>query len=378
MNEILDLNSYDYALPKELIASEPIMPKSEARLLVYERKSGKISHLKFGDLPEILPDCDMIFNDTKVIKARIYGHKITGAKIELLFNQPLGKNLFNVYIKGSVRIGAWLVFDENLYAQVSQICDDGSKNVAFFQDTKRRNLDEISELNLYSSNKTPNLDILTPKLDSNTAQIPNFKPLNTTEIYSILARIGHVPLPPYIRRDDNADDESWYQSIFAKFDGAVAAPTASLHFDDELISRLKTKHQIHNITLHVGAGTFKGVDVDDISKHKMHSEIYDIPQNTAQILKSDRKICAVGTTVTRTIEHFIRTQETSGKCDIFINLLNPPRRVDFLITNFHLPKSTLIMLVSAFVGLKEVQKIYEQALKERYRFYSYGDGMLIL
>ena len=110
----------------------------------------------------------------------------------------------------------------------------------------------------------------------------------------------------------------------------------------------------------------------------MHSEIYDIPQNTAQILKSNRKICAVGTTVTRTIEHFIRTQETSGKCDIFINLLNPPRRVDFLITNFHLPKSTLIMLVSAFVGLKEVQKIYEQALKERYRFYSYGDGMLIL
>ena len=174
MNEILDLNSYDYALPKELIASEPIMPKSEARLLVYERKSGKISHLKFGDLPEILPDCDMIFNDTKVIKARIYGHKITGAKIELLFNQPLGKNLFNVYIKGSVRIGTWLVFDENLYAQVSQICDDESKNVAFFQDAKYRDLGEISELNLYSSNKTQNLEILTPNLDTNTSQIPKF------------------------------------------------------------------------------------------------------------------------------------------------------------------------------------------------------------
>jgi len=161
MNEILDLNSYDYALPKELIASEPIMPKSEARLLVYERKSGKISHLKFGDLPEILPDCDMIFNDTKVIKARIYGHKITGAKIELLFNQPLGKNLFNVYIKGSVRIGAWLVFDENLYAQVSQICDDGSKNVAFFQDTKHRDLGEISELNLSTHHKFQILNRLT-------------------------------------------------------------------------------------------------------------------------------------------------------------------------------------------------------------------------
>lgn len=339
MSEITDINSYDYDLPSELIASAPTLPRENARLLVYNRASGEISHKHFYDLNEILPDCDIVFNDTKVVKARIFGAKDSGGRVELLLNQPLGENKFSVYIRGSVKIGTRLNFDKGLNAKVIELFDDGLRVVEFF----------VGESALCG-----------------------------TEIYDIFDEIGHVPLPPYIKRADNSDDESWYQTVFAKQKGAVAAPTASLHFSDELLRSLAKKHKIHYITLHVGAGTFKSVESSDIKEHKMHSEIYTIPDETAQILQSKRKILGVGTTTARTIEHFVRTGQKSGKSDIFINLLNPPKRLDYLITNFHLPKSTLIILVSAFVGLDETKRIYQCAIKNRYKFYSYGDGMLIL
>jgi S-adenosylmethionine:tRNA ribosyltransferase-isomerase len=182
-------------------------------------------------------------------------------------------------------------------------------------------------------------------------------------------------LPPYIKRSDEAIDEVEYQSVFAKKEGAVAAPTASLHFTKELLDKISKKAFL---TLHVGAGTFKPVEVEDIREHVMHSEYFEIPPSTAKILDSDEEIVAVGTTAARTIEYYAREKRLKGECDLFLNPLNPPIRVNHLITNFHLPKSTLIMLVASFIGREKTLEIYKEAIKREYRFYSYGDAMLII
>ena len=194
----------------------------------------------------------------------------------------------------------------------------------------------------------------------------------------MLERIGHVPLPPYIKRADNNNDISWYQSIFAKNNGAVAAPTASLHFSDKIINQLKKTHNIHFLTLHVGAGTFKSVECENINEHKMHGEFYEIPKSTQELINSNKAILGVGTTVTRCIEEFVRSNKSSGECKLFLNPNNRPIRQNFLLTNFHLPKSTLIMLVSSFIGLEKTMEIYKIAVQKEYKFYSYGDAMLII
>lgn len=338
-SDLNSLEAYDYELPENLIATKPANPKESANLLIYNRKSCEISHLKFGDLPEILPPCDIIFNDTKVIKARIYGVKESGGKVEILLNRPLIEPNFSVYIKGSVKVGTRLKFDANLEAIVTKLNKDGSREVEFLR---------------------------------------NNKTLGALELFEILNHIGHTPLPPYIKRDDTKDDESWYQTIFAKKEGAVAAPTASLHFSPQMINLLKKSHSVHYLTLHVGAGTFKSVEVDDIREHKMHSEWFDIPTITAEILKSDKKILGVGTTVTRVVENFARTGALQGECELFLNHLNRPIRQNFLLTNFHLPKSTLIMLVTSFIGYEATMEIYRKAIEKKYKFYSYGDAMLIV
>lgn len=339
MNELDLLSSYDYELPKELIASKPTLPKENARLLVYDRKKDNIEHLKFKNLVEILPPCDVIFNDTKVVKARVYGKKDTGAKIELLLNTPLDGSKFSVYIKGSVKVGTNLKFDKNLQAKVLELQEDGSRVVEFYLNNQN---------------------------------------LSTNEIFNIFNSIGHVPLPPYIKRQDNSNDEIWYQSIFAKHLGAVAAPTASLHFSDEMVTELKKTHDLHYLTLHVGSGTFKGVECENIQNHTMHSEFFNIPDKTIKLLDSNRAILGVGTTVTRVVEEYARSKKQNGFCNLFLNYANKPIRLNYLLTNFHLPKSTLIMLVSSFVGLEKTMEIYKIAIKERYKFYSYGDGMLII
>jgi S-adenosylmethionine:tRNA ribosyltransferase-isomerase len=336
----LKTSSYDYNLPKELIATHPVSPADSARLLVYNRTTNSITHTTFKNLMDFLPQNLSVFlNDTKVIKARIFGTKETGGKIELLLNKPLFMDRYLVMIGGKVRIGTKLFFDENLNAEVLEINEDGSRVVQFFQNDKK-------------------LDFL--------------------ELVDILNKIGHLPLPPYMNRADEKEDEKDYQTLFAKNYGAVAAPTASLHFTPELLEKINNEYDVNYLTLHVGAGTFKPVDVDDILNHPMHSEYFEIGIEAKKALDNAQKVLAVGTTVTRTVEYYARTNKIQGECDLFLNPANKPIKVDYLLTNFHLPKSTLIMLVASFVGLEKTLEIYHEAIKENYRFYSYGDGMLII
>ncbi|WP_368030533.1 tRNA preQ1(34) S-adenosylmethionine ribosyltransferase-isomerase QueA [Arcobacter sp. s6] len=340
MLDPLKTSSYDYNLPKELIATHPISPADCARLLVYNRNTNKITHTTFKHLMDVLPENLSIFlNDTKVIKARIFGTKDTGGKIELLLNKPLFMDRYLVMIGGKVRVGTKLFFDENLNAEVLEVNDDGSRVVTFFQ---------------------------------------NHKKLDFLELVEILNKIGHLPLPPYMNRTDEKKDEQDYQTLFAKNYGAVAAPTASLHFTPELLEKINAKYDVNYLTLHVGAGTFKPVDAEDILNHPMHSEYFEIGIDAKKALDKAQKVLAVGTTVTRTVEYYARTNKIQGECDLFLNPVNQPIKVDYLLTNFHLPKSTLIMLIASFVGLEKTLEIYHEAIKEKYRFYSYGDGMLII
>ena len=340
MKELLT-QSYDFHLPDELIASYPASPRDHAKLLVYDRATDTITHARFYDLEKFLPkECALIFNDTKVIKARLYGKKPSGGKIELLINKPLDAHKVHVYIRGKVKVGSEILFEENLKAVVEQLNEDGSRIVTFYKGEQQ---------------------------------------LRFEEILPIIDTIGHIPLPPYINREDNTQDDTEYQSVFAHNEGAVAAPTASLHFTPEQHKRICEKHPHAYVTLHVGSGTFKPVEAQIITDHPMHSEYYAISKEAKEILDSDIPVLSVGTTSTRTIEFYARHKEqTSGEANLFLHPQNKPLRVNHLLTNFHLPKSTLLMLVASFIGLKKTQELYAEAIKEKYRFYSYGDAMLIL
>ena len=336
--ELLTQN-YDYALPESLIATAPVHPRDHAKLMVYDRRTDTITHTTFKHLLDFLPACDVFLNDTRVIKARIFGHKQSGGKVELLFNKPIDAYQYEVMIRGRVREGSQLFFDRDLVATVTTLNENGSRIVTFTQ-----------------QNHT----------------------IRFEELVTLLDEIGHIPLPPYMQREDREEDERDYQTLFAKHAGAVAAPTASLHFTPELFDALKSTHPTHTLTLHIGAGTYKPVDTDNILEHPMHSEYFHIPDASASVLDTDRPILAIGTTVTRTVEHYARTGQKEGECDLFLNPHNPPMRVTHLLTNFHLPKSTLIMLVSAFIGREKTLQLYKEAVEKEYRFFSYGDAMLIL
>jgi len=339
-NKELLTSSYDFILPSELIATHPANPRDSAKLLVYNRATGEVSHMKFSDFENLIPkDCALIFNDTKVIKARLFGQKESGGKIELLINRALNAHDVNVYIRGRVKKGSRILFAKDLIAEVKELHEDGSRVVNFYLDHKL---------------------------------------LRFEELLPIIDKIGHVPLPPYIQREDNKEDESEYQSVFAKEDGAVAAPTASLHFTKEQHERVCKNFAHAYVTLHVGSGTFKPVECDTITEHPMHSEYYSISDEAKKVLDSDRKILCIGTTSTRTVEFYARSKEQKGEANLFLHPHNRPLRVDHLLTNFHLPRSTLLMLVASFTGLQKAQELYETAIKEKYRFYSYGDAMLIL
>jgi S-adenosylmethionine:tRNA ribosyltransferase-isomerase len=349
----LDLltENYDYELPREFIATTPVHPRDQAKLLVYDRKTDTLTHTTFKHLLDFIPkECDLFLNDTRVIKARIFGHKRSmnphnelnpqgGGKVELLFNKPLEAQHYLVLIRGKVQRGMELLFDDDLVATVTALNEDGSRIVTFRHKGKE---------------------------------------IRFEDLVLVLDDIGHIPLPPYMQREDKAEDEKDYQTLFAKNAGAVAAPTASLHFTPELFEALQQKYKTHKVTLHVGAGTFKPVEAEEILNHPMHSEYFDIPEASVDILESDRPVLAIGTTVTRTLEYYVRTKKTQGECDLFLNPSNPPQRVTHLLTNFHLPKSTLIMLVSAFIGREKTLNLYKEAIEKKYRFFSYGDAMLIL
>jgi len=339
MSDELLTKSYDYVLPEELIAAEPVHPRDHARLLVYNRADGSVTHTTFKHLLDFLPQCDVFLNDTRVIKARIFGKKESGGKVELLFNKPLDAHRYLVMIRGKVRVGTELFFDQKLVATVQALNEDGSRVVTFRQENQE---------------------------------------IRFETLVALLDQIGHIPLPPYMQREDKKEDETDYQTLFAKNAGAVAAPTASLHFTPELFAALKEAHPTHTVTLHVGAGTFKPVETEKILEHPMHSEYFHIPDEAAEVLDSNTPVLAIGTTVTRTVEYYVRTGKKEGECDLFLNPHNPPQRVTHLLTNFHLPKSTLIMLVSAFIGREKALQLYQEAIANRYRFFSYGDAMLIL
>jgi len=351
MSKDLLTQSYDYILPPEYIATSPIQPRDHAKLLVYDKRTDTITHTTFKYLLDFLPkECEVFLNDTRVIKARIFGKKAEvsvskegtvqgGGAVELLFNKPLDSYSSLVMIGGKVKEGMKLYFDDTLIATVLTKNEDGSRVVSFEHQGKT---------------------------------------ICFEELVLVLDKIGHLPLPPYMQREDKKEDETDYQTLFAKNAGAVAAPTASLHFTPTLLEALKKRHKTYTLTLHVGAGTFKPVDAKEILAHLMHSEHFHIPDTSAKALESTKPILAIGTTVTRTIEYYVRTGKQEGECDLFLNPSNKPQRVNHLLTNFHLPKSTLIMLVSAFVGREKTLALYEEAIKEKYRFFSYGDAMLIL
>jgi S-adenosylmethionine:tRNA ribosyltransferase-isomerase len=334
----LSLQDFDYRLPEELIAQFPEPERTASRLL---RLSGeKLSDHRFSDLPQFLHPGDvLVFNDTRVIKARLFGFKASGGKIEALVERVTGTHeaLAQIRASKSPRPGTRLVFGEGIEAEVVERRDD-----------------------LY---------------------LLRFG----GDVLDVLEQHGHVPLPPYITHADGQADLARYQTVYAHNPGAVAAPTAGLHFDEPLLQRLRDMGvHLAWLTLHVGAGTFQPVRVANLSEHKMHTERYDIPPATVQAIENaraaGRNVVAVGTTSLRALESVACDgvlAPGTGETDLFIMPGYHFRVADRLITNFHLPKSTLLMLVSAFAGMEPIRSAYRHAIEQRYRFFSYGDAMLI-
>jgi S-adenosylmethionine:tRNA ribosyltransferase-isomerase len=334
------VGDFDFALPPELIAQHPASERSASRLL--DGTGPQAVDRIFRDLPILLEPGDLlVFNDTKVVKARIYGEKPTGGKVELLIERVLHGNDVVAHMKVSKKppIGTTLAMQGGFSAT---------------------------------------LQGRWPQEDG-----PLFRFRLSDEPHALMEQHGHVPLPPYIEHGDTAEDVRRYQTVFAKNPGAVAAPTAALHFDEALLAQLDARGiQRASVTLHVGAGTFQPVKVDDIAQHKMHSEWYEVPPQTQQAIANTRKrggrVIAVGTTTVRTLESWASTGQASGDTDIFITPGFQFRVVDCLVTNFHLPRSTLLMLVSAFAGYDRIMALYRHAIAQRYRFFSYGDAMLLM
>jgi len=334
----MKLSDFDFELPELLIAQHPSPKRTDSRLLV---RNDEFIDSHFSDLGLFLKPNDLlILNDTRVIPARLFGHKDSGGKVEVLIERLVSDHDALAMIKASrsPKIGSYIILENKVRLK---ICDknDGIYSVSFESDSILKTLNEV----------------------------------------------GHIPLPPYIDREDVKEDANRYQTVYAQNNGAVAAPTAGLHFDESLLSSLKEQGIDHTfLTLHVGAGTFQPVKVENIESHKMHSEYYEVSQESVdKIVKTKAmggRIIAVGTTAVRTLESIALNGELlsqKGETDIFIYPGFEFRIVDVLITNFHLPKSSLLMLVSAFIGFDEMHQTYQHAIKEQYRFFSYGDAMLL-
>lgn len=339
----MQLSDFYFTLPDELIAQQPLAERRQSRLLSLDGSTGMVSDLLFERLPSLINPGDLlVFNDTRVIPARIFGRKASGGRIEVMIERLLSDNELLVQISASKapKEGGRLLLGDDEYEVEVLSRDDGFYRIRF--------VEECSAID-------------------------------------IVQRIGHVPLPPYIERDDEPFDRERYQTVFAQHPGAVAAPTAGLHFDQMMLDQLDSAGvRRATVTLHVGAGTFQPVRVDDITTHRMHCEYVEVPQATCDAIAETRerggRVVAVGTTVVRSLE--TASQEGSpepfcGETSIFIYPSYRFRAIDALITNFHMPESTLLMLVSAFGGRENVLAAYRYAIKQRYRFYSYGDAMII-
>lgn len=349
----MKLSQFTFELADDLLAEHPAEHRDESKLMVIDRKTGTIEHKMFKDLINYFDEDDvMVFNDTKVFPARLYGNKEkTGARIEVFLLRELNPEtrLWDVLVDPArkIRIGNKLYFgeDESLVAEVIDNTTSRGRTLRFLYD----------------------------------GSYEDFR--------SKMRELGETPLPKYIKRDVAPEDEDRYQTIYAKNEGAVAAPTAGLHFSKHLMKRLEIKGvNFADVTLHIGLGTFNPVEVEDLSKHKMDSEEISIKKPATEIinkgLDDKRKICAVGTTVMRTLESAVSSNQRLNEFEGWTNkFIFPP--YDFsiancMVTNFHMPKSTLLMMISAFAGHELMEKAYKEAVKENYRFYSYGDAMLII
>ncbi len=340
------LSEFDFSLPQVLIAQQPLGERAASRLLCLNRASGQLAHQQFARLPQLLRAGDLLVrNDTRVLPARLLGRKESGGQLELLLVRQIDalQNLWRCMTRSSkpLRVGSLLDFSEGLRGEVVEQEADGQRLVRF--------------------------------------TCPG-------AFHDVLERVGHMPLPPYIRREDRDLDKDRYQTVFAENPGAVAAPTAGLHFTAETFAELAERGiDVCSITLHVGPGTFLPVRAENLQEHRMHSEAYEIPRSTAELINAaradGRRVIALGTTVTRTLEHAVGEDGLlypgQGDTDLFIKPGFRFRMVDALVTNFHLPKSTLLVLVAAFAGRDFVLEAYRQAVEHGYRFFSYGDCMLI-
>ena len=337
-------DDFDFDLPEELIAQTPLSKRDASRLLVLDKQTGEISHKHFTDIIEYMEKGDtLVLNDTKVMPARLYGVKEeTGAIVEVLLLKDEGENVWECLTKPAKRVKEGTVISfgvGKLKAKCIKVLEDGIRHFTL-----------------------------------------EYKGI----LYEILDELGEMPLPPYIH--EKLKDKDRYQTVYAKNVGSAAAPTAGLHFTQELLNEIKNKGiNIAYITLHVGLGTFRPVNVEDVTRHKMHSEYYIMSEDVANLLNNTResghKIIAVGTTSTRTLETIAslygKFKGCSGWTDIFIYPGYKFKGIDYLITNFHLPKSTLVMLVSALAGKDNIMKAYGEAIDKKYRFFSFGDSMLI-
>jgi S-adenosylmethionine:tRNA ribosyltransferase-isomerase len=326
------VSEFDFALPPELVAQRPAPERSASRLLRLHAASGRLEDLAFADLPALVEARDaVVLNDTRVVKARLAGRKASGGRIELFIERPTGAREALALIRSShaPRAGSELKVGDG--ARVRVVGREGDLyRVAFAE-----------------------------------------------PVHALLERCGSVPLPPYITHCADAEDAERYQTVYAERPGAVAAPTAGLHFDAELLARIAARGaRVSKLTLHVGAGTFQPVRVEEVEAHRMHRERYDIPSQTHAAI-AGRRVLAVGTTTLRALESAAQTGAAAGETDLFVYPGFRFRVVDRLLTNFHLPRSSLLMLVAAFAGLQNVRRAYAHAIAERYRFFSYGDAMLI-
>lgn len=340
---MMKTSDFDYYLPEQLIAQTPVYPRDSSRLMVFDRKMDKVEHKHFKDIIDYLKKGDVLVrNNTKVLPARMFAYTPNGAKVEILLLKRFSLNEWEVLVKPGkkARKGAKLVINQQLSLEVLQTIEEvGSRRVKFIYDG-------VFE--------------------------------------DIISNVGEMPLPPYIT--EKLNDQTRYQTVYAKVEGSSAAPTAGLHFTDQLIEQIKDKGvEVVDVLLHVGLGTFRPVKADDITQHHMHSEYFEISEQSAKIInqakKEGRRIIAVGTTSVRTLESACDqnglVKPIKDNTEIFIY---PPYRfkcVDALITNFHLPKSTLLMLVSSLSSRERTLELYKQAVEEQYRFFSFGDAMFI-
>ncbi len=339
----LKTSDFDYHLPEELIAKYPLVERSASRLLCMDRESKTLKHMLFKGIVDLVnPNDLLVFNNTRVIPARLFGQKQTGGKIECLVERVIDAHRVLAHLKASKspKPGAQLVFADTLEAEVL---------------SRQGDLFELTFL-------------------------------GADPVFDVLEQYGHMPLPPYIDREDGSEDVERYQTVYSEHKGAVAAPTAGLHFDEAILKQLTEKGvDMAYVTLHVGAGTFQPVRVESIKDHHMHSEYMILGEDVCEAVNACKKrggrVIAVGTTSVRCLEAAAQTGELKpyqGDTDIFIYPGYQFKCVDSIITNFHLPQSTLLMLISAFADKELVMQAYEEAIKEKYRFYSYGDAMILL